>query len=107
MLGIPGRAGKQPRRVRSPQQHGSKFGDVFVDERGHVLIEVEVQGKAILDIVALENEPVRRAGAARPYQVFADLDVIEIAEPHRGEGEDRDGRSKLRRQCSLNRRMIL
>ena len=53
-------AGKQPRGIRSPKQRRSKLMDVFVDQIGQWLVELEVQGDVVLYVIIWEYQPVRR-----------------------------------------------
>jgi hypothetical protein len=62
--------------------------DVFVDKSGQFLIKGEVEVDAVLHIVAFECQSIGRVRTSRFDEIFADLDVVEIAEPDGGKGED-------------------
>ena len=81
--------------------------NVFVNEVGQGLIELEVQIDTVLDVIVRENKPVGRIRPTRLDQVLAQLDADEIGKSNGREGEDRDCHGQLRRDSGLDRRVVL
>ena len=81
--------------------------NVFIDEVGQRLIELEVQIDSVFHVVVRKNQPIGRVQPARLDQVLPQLDADEIGKANGREGEDRDGNSELRRDSSFDRRMVL
>jgi hypothetical protein len=79
--------------------------NVFVDEVGQRLIEMEFQINSVLHVIMLKNQPVGRVQPARLDQVLAQLDAHEVRTANGREGEDRNGHGKLRCDSGLNRRL--
>ena len=55
--------------------------DIFVDELGQRIVELEVEINPVLDVIVREDEPVGRVQPARLDQVLAQLDADEITQP--------------------------
>ena len=72
-------AREQPGGIRAAKQRRPELMNVFVDEVGQRLIELEIQIDPVLHIIVRENEPVGRVQPARLDQVLAQLDADEIA----------------------------
>ena len=72
-------AWEQPGGIRSAKQRRPELMNVFVDEVGQRLIELEVQIDSVLHVIMRENEPIGRVQPARLDQVLAQLDADEIA----------------------------
>ena len=100
-------AREQPRGIRSAKQRRPELMNVFVDEVGQGLIELEIQIDTVLHVIVRENEPVGRVQPARLDQVLAQLDADEIGKSNGREGEDRDCNGKLRRDSGLDRCVVL
>ena len=64
-FGIAGDAREQPGGVRPAEQHRPELMDVFVDELGQGLVELEVEIDPVLDVIVREDQPVGRV-RARP-----------------------------------------
>src|ERR1019366_8893566 len=100
-------AREQPGGIRSVKHRRPEIMDVFVDEIGQGLVELEVEIDAVLHIIMRENEPVGHVQPARLDKILAQLDADQIGKANGREGEDRDGNSELRRDSSFDRRMVL
>ena len=62
-FGLTALAREQPGGIRSAKQRRPELMNVFVDEVGQGLIELEVQIDTVLYVIVRENEPVRRSSA--------------------------------------------
>src|SRR5262245_3999776 len=98
---------EEPGGVGAAQQRWPEVMDVFVDQIRQCVIELKIQIDPVLHIVMRENQPIGRARPAGLDEVVAQLNADKVAQPDGRESEDRDRNSELRRDRSLDWRVIL
>ena len=106
-LRLTGLAWEQPGGIRAAKQRRPELMNVFIDEVGQRLIELEVQIDTVLHIIVREHQPIGRVQPTRFDEVLAQLDADEIGKSNGRESEDRNGNSELRRDSSLDGRVVL
>ena len=80
---------------------------VLVGQRCDMLIQYKLELDPVLHVVVGEHEPEGTLRSGRADQVFLETDPDEIADPHRGDREERKRHSQLGAQGCLDGRVLL
>src|ERR1700739_4784003 len=107
ILGSSRRPGEEPIPIRPSQKAWTILLNVFVDQTGQIVSELEGQIDPILDIVMREYQPVGRVVSSRFDQVLIEANGGEICGSQWCFGQDRDADCDLCSHRRLDRSLIL